>query len=259
MADIKRKAVIRQRYREDKNTILCRRFGLACKNDLRRLPPPRLRRCLRPLFLFPNAPPPPPLIHLALPDIEAMNGVVSIPYLFGSSILVYLRETIGRVAAGAIAKKILKMYAGTEILAYVSQVHKVVLPEGVVDHETLTLDQIENNIVRCPDPVYAQKMIEAIDEVRVKGDSVGGIVTCITRNVPQGLGCSVFDKLEADLAKAMLSLPATKGFEIGSGFAVSIMMSLHGWAWQYADTNKPVWGCTGRNIKWRNHLLENSF
>ncbi|XP_042445243.1 chorismate synthase, chloroplastic-like [Zingiber officinale] len=111
------------------------------------------------------------------------------------------------------------MYAGTEILAYVSQVHKVVLPEGVVDHETVTLDQIENNIVRCPDPDYAQKMIEAIDGVRVKGDSVGGIVTCIARNVPQGLGCPVFDKLEADLAKAMLSLPATKGFEIGSGFS----------------------------------------
>ncbi|KAG6472055.1 hypothetical protein ZIOFF_069510 [Zingiber officinale] len=124
-----------------------------------------------------------------------------------------------RVASGAIAKKILKMYAGTEILAYVSQVHKVVLPEGVVDHETVTLDQIENNIVRCPDPDYAQKMIEAIDGVRVKGDSVGGIVTCIARNVPQGLGCPVFDKLEADLAKAMLSLPATKGFEIGSGFS----------------------------------------
>ncbi|KAG6514186.1 hypothetical protein ZIOFF_024529 [Zingiber officinale] len=128
-----------------------------------------------------------------------------------------------RVAAGAIAKKILKMYAGTEILAYVSQVHKVVLPEGVVDHETVTLDQIENNIVRCPDPDYAQKMIEAIDGVRVKGDSVGGIVTCIARNVPQGLGCPVFDKLEADLAKAMLSLPATKGFEIGSGFSGTLL------------------------------------
>ncbi|XP_042432997.1 chorismate synthase, chloroplastic-like [Zingiber officinale] len=79
--------------------------------------------------------------------------------------------------------------------------------------------QIENNTVRCPDPDYAQKMIEAIDGVRVKGDSVGGIVACIARNVPKGLGCPVFDKLEADLAKAMLSLPATKGFEIGSGFS----------------------------------------
>ncbi|URD77949.1 Chorismate synthase [Musa troglodytarum] len=134
------------------------------------------------------------------------------------------RETIGRVAAGALAKKILKMYAGTEILAYVSQVHKVVLPEGVVDNEAVTLDEIESNIVRCPDPEYAQKMIEAIDAVRVKGESVGGVVTCIARNVPRGLGCPVFDKLEADLAKAMLSLPATKGFEFGSGFAAVPMV-----------------------------------
>ncbi|KAJ9545547.1 hypothetical protein OSB04_025254 [Centaurea solstitialis] len=129
------------------------------------------------------------------------------------------RETIGRVAAGAIAKKILKAYAGTEILAYVSQAHKVVLPEGLVDHETLTLDQIESNIARCPDPEYAEKMIAAIDAVRVRGDSVGGVVTCIVRNVPRGLGSPVFDKLEAELAKAALSLPATKGFEFGSGFA----------------------------------------
>lgn len=129
------------------------------------------------------------------------------------------RETIGRVAAGAVAKKILKMKTGTEILAYVSQVHKVVMPEGVVDNETVTMDQIESNIVRCPDPEYAQKMIDAIDAVRVKGDSVGGVVTCIVRNVPRGLGSPVFDKLEAELAKAALSLPATKGFEFGSGFA----------------------------------------
>nr|XP_043615129.1 chorismate synthase 1, chloroplastic [Erigeron canadensis] len=129
------------------------------------------------------------------------------------------RETIGRVAAGAVAKKILKLYSGTEILAYVSQVHKVVLPEGLVDHETFTLDQVESNIVRCPNPEYAEKMIAAIDEVRVRGDSVGGVVTCIVRNVPRGLGSPVFDKLEAELAKAALSLPATKGFEFGSGFA----------------------------------------
>ncbi|CAI0411769.1 unnamed protein product [Linum tenue] len=129
------------------------------------------------------------------------------------------RETIGRVAAGAVAKKILKQFAGTEVLAYVSQVHKVVLPEGMVDHESLTLDQIESNIVRCPDPEYAEKMITAIDTVRVKGDSVGGVVTCIVRNAPRGLGSPVFDKLEAELAKAAMSLPATKGFEFGSGFA----------------------------------------
>ncbi|KAK1553179.1 hypothetical protein Q3G72_030188 [Acer saccharum] len=133
------------------------------------------------------------------------------------------RETIGRVAPGAIAKKILKQFAGTEILAYVSQVHKVVLPEDVVDHESLTLDQIESNIVRCPDPEYAEKMIAAIDAVRVRGDSVGGVVTCIVRNAPRGLGSPVFDKLEAQLAKAAMSLPATKGFEFGSGFAGTFM------------------------------------
>ncbi|KAI3957433.1 hypothetical protein MKW98_003154 [Papaver atlanticum] len=128
------------------------------------------------------------------------------------------RETIGRVAAGALAKKILKLKCGTEILAYVSQVHKVILPEDLVDPETLTLEQVESNIVRCPDPEYAEKMIAAIDAVRVKGDSVGGVVTCIARNVPRGLGSPVFDKLEAELAKVMMSLPATKGFEFGSGF-----------------------------------------
>lgn len=129
------------------------------------------------------------------------------------------RETIGRVAAGAVAKKILKTLAGTEILAYVSQVHNVVLPEDLVDPYTLTLDQIESNIVRCPNPEYAEKMINAIDVIRVRGDSVGGVVTCIVRRCPRGLGSPVFDKLEAELAKAAMSLPATKGFEFGSGFA----------------------------------------
>ncbi|KAL9224952.1 hypothetical protein vseg_000927 [Gypsophila vaccaria] len=133
------------------------------------------------------------------------------------------RETIGRVAAGAIAKKILKKFANTEVFAFVSQVHNVVLPEGLVNYETLSLEQIESNIVRCPDPEYAEKMIEAIDAVRVKGDSVGGVVTCIVRNAPRGLGSPVFDKLEAELAKACLSLPATKGFEFGSGFAGTFM------------------------------------
>ncbi|WVZ56283.1 hypothetical protein U9M48_006836 [Paspalum notatum var. saurae] len=129
------------------------------------------------------------------------------------------RETIGRVAAGALAKKILKLKSGVEILAFVSKVHQVVLPEDAVDYETVTMEQIESNIVRCPDPEYAEKMIAAIDKVRVRGDSIGGVVTCIARNVPRGLGSPVFDKLEAELAKAMLSLPASKGFEIGSGFA----------------------------------------
>uniref|UniRef100_A0A2P2JEX1 Chorismate synthase n=1 Tax=Rhizophora mucronata TaxID=61149 RepID=A0A2P2JEX1_RHIMU len=129
------------------------------------------------------------------------------------------RETIGRVAPGAVAKKILKQFSGTEILAYVSQVHHVVLPEDQIDHHSLTVDQIESNIVRCPDPEYAEKMIAAIDTIRVRGDSIGGVVTCIVRNAPRGLGSPVFDKLEAELAKAVMSLPATKGFEFGSGFA----------------------------------------
>ncbi|KAJ1379523.1 Chorismate synthase [Sesbania bispinosa] len=110
-----------------------------------------------------------------------------------------------------------------KILAYVSQVHNIVLPEDLIDHDTLTLDQIESNIVRCPDPEYAEKMISAIDAVRVRGDSVGGVVTCIVRNCPPGLGSPVFDKLEAELAKAVMSLPATKGFQFGSGFAGAFM------------------------------------
>lgn len=126
------------------------------------------------------------------------------------------RETIGRVAAGAIAKKVLKEVAGTEILAYVSAVRDV--KATAVNHETMTMEDIESNIVRCPDQGCADKMIDAIDEVRVKGDSCGGVVTCVIRSPPRGLGAPAFDKLEADLAKAMLSLPATKGFEIGSGF-----------------------------------------
>ena len=126
------------------------------------------------------------------------------------------RETIGRVAAGAIAKKVLKEIAGTEILAYVSQVKDVCASN--VDHAKMTMEDVEANIARCPDEDSANKMIEAIDKVRVKGDSCGGVVTCVVRGCPRGLGAPVFDKLEADLAKAMMSLPATKGFEIGSGF-----------------------------------------
>ena len=157
------------------------------------------------------------------------------------------RETIGRVAAGAVAKKILKMKSGTEILAYVSQVHEVVLPDGVVDNETVTLDQIESNIVRCPDPEYAQKMIDVIDTIRVKGDSVGGVVTCIARNVPRGLGSPVFDKLEAELAKAVMSLPATKGFEFGSGFAGTFLTGSEHNDEFYTDENGEVRTRTNRS------------
>ncbi len=126
------------------------------------------------------------------------------------------RETIGRVAAGAIAKKILHQIAGVEIVAYVKRIKDL---EAAVDADTVTLEQVESNIVRCPDTDMAEKMIEAIELIRRDGNSVGGTIECVARNVPVGLGAPVFDKLEADLAKAVMSLPATKGFEIGSGFA----------------------------------------
>ncbi len=125
------------------------------------------------------------------------------------------RETIGRVAAGAIAKKILKEQFGVEVLAYVSQVQKLT---AEIDHERVTMKQIESNIVRCPDAKMAEKMIRLIEKMRGAGDSVGGIVEGVARGVPVGWGEPVFDRLEADLAKAMLSLPASKGFDIGSGF-----------------------------------------
>lgn len=125
------------------------------------------------------------------------------------------RETIGRVAAGAIAKKILKEQFGVEVLAYVSQVQKLT---AEIDPERVTMKQIESNIVRCPDAKMAEKMIRLIEKMRSAGDSVGGIVEGVARGVPVGWGEPVFDRLEADLAKGMLSLPASKGFDIGSGF-----------------------------------------
>jgi len=126
------------------------------------------------------------------------------------------RETVGRVAAGAIARKILSEVAGIEVLAWVNRVQSV---QAKVDPTTVTLEQIESNIVRCPDSDAASEMIERIDEARRQHNSLGGVVACCVRNVPPGLGEPVFDKLSAQLAGAMFSLPAVKGFEIGSGFA----------------------------------------
>ena len=126
------------------------------------------------------------------------------------------RETIGRVAAGAIARKILRLAGGIEVRAYVTQIHDIVAPPVL---RLPTLDEVEANAIRCPDEATAARMIERIKQVRSVGDSVGGVIECRVRHVPAGLGEPVFDRLEADLAKAMLSLPATKGFEIGSGFA----------------------------------------
>ena len=125
------------------------------------------------------------------------------------------RETIGRVAAGAIAKKFLREEYGTEILAFVKRISDI---ESNISHAEITAEAIESNMVRCPDKDSAAAMIEAVKTARKNGDSLGGVVEAFTTNVPLGLGEPVFDKLDAELAKAMLSLPACKGFEIGSGF-----------------------------------------
>ncbi|MHB1307403.1 MAG: chorismate synthase [Limisphaerales bacterium] len=125
------------------------------------------------------------------------------------------RETVGRVAAGAIAKKLLRERHGVEVLACVTQVQDLQI---TVDPEQVQSTEIEANIVRCPDAVMAEKMIALIEQRRAEGDSVGGVVMGIARGLPAGWGEPVFDRLEADLAKGMLSLPASKGFDIGSGF-----------------------------------------
>ena len=125
------------------------------------------------------------------------------------------RETIGRVAAGAIARRILADSAGVELVAYVRRIHDI---EAEIDAASVTRAAVESNAVRCPDSASAEKMIERIKQLRKEGDSAGGLVELVGRGLPVGLGEPVFDRLEADLAKAMLSLPATKGFEVGSGF-----------------------------------------
>lgn len=131
------------------------------------------------------------------------------------------RETIGRVAAAAIAKKLFATVAPKlEVLAYVKSIYNI---EAEVKISELSYSQIEGNIVRCPDPVAVEKMIALIKQMRTDGNSVGGVIECVVRNCPTGLGEPVFDRLEADLAKGMLSLPATKGFEIGSGFSSTRM------------------------------------
>lgn len=135
------------------------------------------------------------------------------------------RETIGRVAAGAIAKKVLAREFGLEIVGYVKQVWKI---EADVDPDTVSAEDVESNIVRCPDPDVAVQMIEKIKEARKAGDSLGGVVEAVARSVPTGLGEPVFDKLEADLAKGMMSIPACKGVEVGSGFrGVTLTGSKH--------------------------------
>lgn len=126
------------------------------------------------------------------------------------------RETLARVAAGAIAKKYLKQKLGIEILSFVEQIGNI---KTDVDFNKVTPKNIESNIVRCPDQKTAGKMIKLVETVRNEGDSIGGVIRGVIKNVPAGLGEPVFDKINADLGKAMLSINAVKGFEIGSGFA----------------------------------------
>jgi chorismate synthase len=133
------------------------------------------------------------------------------------------RETIGRVAAAAVARKLLATQCGVEVLAWVRRVHEV---EAKLDPAGVTLAAVEANPVRCPDPAAAAEMERRIDAARRRGDSLGGVVECVARGVPAGLGEPVFDKLEADLARALMSLPASKGFEIGSGFAGTLLTGI---------------------------------
>jgi chorismate synthase len=150
------------------------------------------------------------------------------------------RETIGRVAAGAVARKLLAELAGVEIIAWVSRVANL---EGAVDPSTVTREAVEANIVRCPDGGKAEEMIALIDGARRDGDSLGGVIEAVARKVPAGLGEPVFDKLEADLAKAMLSLPACKGFESGSGFAGTFLRG--------SEHNDHFFGAGGGRIRTR--------
>jgi chorismate synthase len=153
------------------------------------------------------------------------------------------RETVGRVAAGAIARKVLaSLGGGADIVAYVKRVQAL---EAAVDPATVTREAVEANIIRCPDAAVADEMIALVDKARKAGDSLGGVVEAVARGVPVGLGEPVFDKLDADLAKAMLSLPAAKGFEIGSGFAGTLLTG--------SQHNDPFYNASGAVRTRTNH------
>ncbi len=148
------------------------------------------------------------------------------------------RETIGRVAAGAVARKLLGVAAGIEVLAWVQRVRDI---EAAVEGSGIRLEDVEATPTRCPDPGAAATITDAIENARRDGDSLGGVVACIARGVPAGLGAPVFDKLEADLAKAMLSLPAAKGFESGSGFGGTYLTGIdHNDAFVAGPDGQPV-------------------
>lgn len=149
------------------------------------------------------------------------------------------RETIGRVAAGAIARRLLAEVAGVEIIAWVHQVQDI---EANVDSERVQRADVEASLARCPDPKTSEKMVERIDEVRRAQDSVGGVVACVARGVPAGLGEPIFEKLDAELAGAMLSLPAAKAFEVGSGFrGLTLTGSQHNDPMKPGEAGAPIW------------------
>ncbi|CDN11735.1 MAG: chorismate synthase [Richelia sp.] len=154
------------------------------------------------------------------------------------------RETIGRVAAGAIAKKILHQAASIEIIGYVKRIKDL---EANIDPSNVTLEQVESNIVRCPHAQFATKMIDLIEQIRDEGNSIGGVVECVARNVPKGLGMPVFDKLEADIAKGVMSLPASKGFEIGSGFGGTLLSGFEHNDEFFIDDNGEIRTVTNRS------------
>jgi chorismate synthase len=152
------------------------------------------------------------------------------------------RETIGRVAAGAVAKKLLRQRYGVEVVAYVQRVQRI---SAVVDPAQVRAAAVEANIVRCPDAAVAARMIRLIERTRRAGDTVGGVIEAVGRGLPPGWGAPVFDRLEADLAKAMLSLPASKAFEVGSGFAGTHMTG--------REHNDPFRRRGGRVVTTTNH------
>ena len=153
------------------------------------------------------------------------------------------RETVGRVAAGAIAKALLRTL-DVEVVAWVEKVHDL---EVMIDANSVTMDQVEATPIRCPDAKMAQRMIEHVEDIRKQGDSVGGVIGCVARGVPAGWGEPIFDKLEADLAKALLSLPACKGFESGDGFAGTDLTGREHNDEFYADHEKRVTTPTNRS------------
>lgn len=145
------------------------------------------------------------------------------------------RETAARVAAGALAKLVLKDL-GVDVQAYVSQVGKLKLDK---EYHELDLSLTDTNAVRCPDPEMAQTMFDYIDDIRKQGDSIGGVVSCVVTGAPVGWGEPVFDKLHAEMGKAMLSINAVKGFEYGSGFAgVELQGSAHNDAFYTDETGR---------------------